>query len=192
MTGWLNSRWPVIWCVIVVADFIAAATTDQRSTWVTLVLSLAFFTVASWRFFVPSLAISPSPLAGITFLLTVIAAVRGRWVTGSWADVLTDPSVWIAAALVVVAGVAAIISPFTGIREDMIGDLEFPLRSGRWRVAQGHDRILNHHWVAPRQRGALDLVAVGRLGRSRRGVAGGDDGNTSRSAWRSPHRARVR
>ncbi|MFJ4206474.1 M23 family metallopeptidase [Streptomyces sviceus] len=41
--------------------------------------------------------------------------------------------------------------------------LLFPLE-GSWYVVQGGGRVLNHHAQVPEQRGALDLVALGRLG----------------------------
>ncbi|MER5529411.1 M23 family metallopeptidase [Streptomyces sp. NPDC002677] len=47
--------------------------------------------------------------------------------------------------------------------------LLFPLE-GSWYVVQGGGRLLNHHTRVPEQRGALDLVALGRYGtRTRRG-----------------------
>ncbi|MFG3024643.1 M23 family metallopeptidase [Streptomyces sp. NPDC048254] len=47
--------------------------------------------------------------------------------------------------------------------------LLFPLE-GSWYVVQGGGRLLNHHGRVPEQRGALDLVALGRYGtRTRRG-----------------------
>ncbi|MFE4967192.1 M23 family metallopeptidase [Streptomyces sp. NPDC056660] len=47
--------------------------------------------------------------------------------------------------------------------------LLFPLE-GSWYVVQGGGSLLNHHTRVPEQRGALDLVALGRYGtRTRRG-----------------------
>jgi hypothetical protein len=39
--------------------------------------------------------------------------------------------------------------------------LVFPLRGGRWHIAQGGGRGLNHHFTFREQRGALDIVQVG-------------------------------
>jgi len=52
--------------------------------------------------------------------------------------------------------------------------LAFPLREGIWHVGQGGGRSLNHHFSIPEQRGALDLVALGPAGGSRRSGKGLD------------------
>jgi murein DD-endopeptidase MepM/ murein hydrolase activator NlpD len=44
--------------------------------------------------------------------------------------------------------------------------LLWPLPRGRWTVAEGTGTVFNHHWVAPAQRGAIDLVGAVRGGRS--------------------------
>lgn len=54
----------------------------------------------------------------------------------------------------------------------MAGELIFPLREGRWRVAEGQGRIFSHHWAALEQREAIDLVRISRNQRSRRGIFG--------------------
>ncbi|MGW0794830.1 M23 family metallopeptidase [Streptomyces sp. NPDC002692] len=54
--------------------------------------------------------------------------------------------------------------------------LVFPLRCGNWYVAQGGGSGLNHHTSFPEQRGALDVIQVGRGGARVRG-GGGRGGN---------------
>ncbi|MEU8949041.1 M23 family metallopeptidase [Streptomyces sp. NPDC048489] len=54
--------------------------------------------------------------------------------------------------------------------------LVFPLRCGNWYVAQGGGPGLNHHASFPEQRGALDVIQVGRGGARVRG-GGGCGGN---------------
>ncbi|OIK28061.1 M23 family metallopeptidase [Streptomyces malaysiense] len=53
--------------------------------------------------------------------------------------------------------------------------LDFPLRGGRWLVAQGGGRGLNHHAAFPEQRGALDIIQVGPGGSRVRGPRGGNE-----------------
>ncbi|MGU3291965.1 peptidoglycan DD-metalloendopeptidase family protein [Williamsia sp. M5A3_1d] len=167
--------WPVIWFVIVAADILVGVTATKPGVWAGVLLTLVFFTVSSWRFFVPSLSVAPSPAAGITALGTVAVAVRGIWIDGSLIDAFTDPRAWGGLVLAIVAVTAAVAAPFTGVATPMTGDMIFPLRDGRWRVVEGQGRILNHHWPAVRQREALDLVRIAWSGRSRHGVVGGEN-----------------
>lgn len=46
--------------------------------------------------------------------------------------------------------------------------LHWPLPPGRWQIVGGNGKVLNHHWVAPAQRGALDIVGTAPGGRSAR------------------------
>ncbi len=46
--------------------------------------------------------------------------------------------------------------------------LRFPLAGGRWYVVQGGGRALNHHARVVEQRGAVDVVGLGRFGTRRR------------------------
>lgn len=49
--------------------------------------------------------------------------------------------------------------------------LHWPLPAGRWLVAQGNNRIFNHHWPAARQRAALDIVGLTAARRSFHGCS---------------------
>ncbi|MEV6509581.1 M23 family metallopeptidase [Streptomyces sp. NPDC051642] len=67
-------------------------------------------------------------------------------------------------ALVVLVAVARMYS----WRAPLSQPLRFPLE-GEWYVVQGGGRPLNHHARIPEQRGAVDLVGLGRYGTRTRG-----------------------
>ncbi|MHA3024292.1 M23 family metallopeptidase [Mycobacterium sp. BMJ-28] len=167
--------WAAIWCVVVVFSVIDGVTTGSRESWTGTLFTLVFFTVMSWRFLLPSLSISPSPLAALTALGAGAVALHGLWIDEPLFDGFTSFHSWTSLVLALAASCAAIVAPHTGAHAPMTGELIFPLRDGRWRVVAGQGRILNHHWVAPEQREALDLVRVHWTGRSRRGLLGSTD-----------------
>lgn len=175
-TRW-HQMWSVIWCVVVVLSVIDGVTTDDRESCTGTLFTLVFFTVMSWRFLLPSLSISPSPLAVLTGIGTGAVALHGIWIDGPLLGGFTSFHAWTSLFLASAAGCAAIAAPFTGVHSPMTGELIFPLRDGRWRVVAGQGRLLNHHWVAPEQREALDLVRIGWTGRPRRGMWGGAEEN---------------
>lgn len=165
-----HQMWAVVWCVVVILSVIDGVSTASRESWTGTLFTLVFFTIMSWRFLLPSLAISPSPLAGLTGAGTVAVALHGLWIDGPIFGGFTNFHAWTSLVLALAASCAAIVAPFTGRHTSMTGELIFPLRVGRWRVVAGQGRILNHHWVAPEQREALDLVRIGWTRRSRRGL----------------------
>jgi murein DD-endopeptidase MepM/ murein hydrolase activator NlpD len=116
------------------------------------------------------MVIAPVPLAPLTFLGAVGVAGHGLWSGFSLNTAFSSGQAWSAAVTATLAIVAAIAAPFTGVPTPMTGTLVFPLREGRWLVAEGQGRIFNHHWGVPDQREALDLVRLRWTGRSRRGL----------------------
>lgn len=172
---WWAGAWPVIWCLIVATSVIGGVTATDPGSWAGTLFTLVFFTIMSWRFFIPSPSIAPAPLAALTAIGTAAVAGRGGWLHGSLADGFTNWHAWIGLVLAALATAAAIAAPFTGVATPMTCELLFPMRDGRWRVAAGQGRILNHHWPAPEQREALDLVRISRIGRSQRGILGRAD-----------------
>lgn len=169
MPRW-RQAWSVIWCLVVALSVLDGVTTTDRGSWTGTVFTLVFFTLMSWRFLLPSLSISPWPLAAVTALGAATVALRGLWLGGPVLSGFGSAHAWTSLVLAVLASAAAIAAPFTGVNTPMTGELVFPMRAGRWRVAAGQGRILNHHWVAREQREALDLVCIGATGRSRRGL----------------------
>jgi hypothetical protein len=166
-----------VWCVLVAVDVIDGMTATTPGAWLGALLMLTFFAVASWRFFMPSPSISPVPLAALTATGAAVVAIHGGLQGFSVTEGLASWHAWTALAFLGVAASAAIAAPFTGIATPTIGELHFPMREGRWRVAAGQGRILNHHWIALDQREALDLVRIDWTRRSRRGVLGNADEN---------------
>lgn len=79
-----------------------------------------------------------------------------------------EPSDAIGPLLLVVLLLAWVYDRRAGIRRPSPA-LRWPLPSGRWLVVEGTGRLFNHHWGAPRQRAALDIVGLSLAGRSFRG-----------------------
>lgn len=83
---------------------------------------------------------------------------------GSWRHAhLQIGDVSFLVVVIVLAG-AVVFSRRGAIREAASTVLVPPLPAGRWVVAEGETKAFNHHWPAPRQRAALDLVRVQRVG----------------------------
>jgi len=164
--------WAVIWCVAVAFSVLDGVTATDPGSWAGALLTLVFFTIMSWRFFLPSPSIAPTPMAALTAIGTIAVAAHGAWLNGAPASWLTSWHAWIGLVLAMLATTAAVAALFTGVATSMTGELIFPMRDGRWRVAVGQGRVLNHHWSDPEQREALDLVRVSWTGRSQRGLLG--------------------
>lgn len=165
----VSRAFPAIWTVIVLVGIVGGATATTPGGWAASLFVLVFFLVASWRFLVPGLVLAPAPAAPIAAIGVVAVAVRGWWVDGAVTDGVTDSASWAPLLLAVVAVVAAVLGPATGVRDPIGTPLTFPLREGRWLAVEGNGRIVNHHWPARRQQGAFDLVRLSRWGRSRAG-----------------------
>jgi len=160
----------VVWCMAVTYDVIKGMTETEPGPWLRALLMLVFFTVMAWRFFAPSLLIAPAPIAPLTALGAAGVAGHGLWSGFSLNEAFSSGQIWYPAVIATLVIVAAIASPFTGVPTPMTGSLIFPLREGRWLVIAGQGRIFNHHWPAPEQREALDLVRLRWTGRARRGL----------------------
>jgi len=170
MSRWWQWGWSAAGCIIVALNVVRGMTATQAGPWLDSLLILVFFTVMSWRFSAPSMVVAPVPLAPLTFLGAVGVAGHGLRSGFSLPDAFSSGQAWSAAVMATLAIVAAIAAPFTGVPTPMTGTLDFPVREGRWLVAAGQGRIFNHHWGAPDQREALDLVRLRWTGRSRRGL----------------------
>lgn len=142
------------------------------------------FTAASWGGF-----ISAAALIGVWFVfdigvglpraagiptwtrwmcLTAFAAVMlARTAKGNLV-VTASGTQWITPALLALALAGIAWDVRAGVRR-CTPPLHWPLPAGRWLVCEGTNRWLNHHWLVPRQRAALDLVKLTPAGRSFRG-----------------------
>lgn len=165
---WWTRVWPVIWCLVVAMTVVGGVTATDPGAWAGALSTLVFFTIVSWRMFVPSPVIAPMPLAPLTAVGTVAVGARGIWLHGSATSGFTSSYALVGMVLAVLAATAVIATQFTGAAVPMTGELIFPMREGRWQVGAGQGRFLNHHWPALEQREALDLVRISTFGRSQR------------------------
>lgn len=170
MSRWWEWVWSAVGCIVVALNVVRGMTASQAGPWLDSLLILVFFTVMSWRFLAPSMVIAPAPLAPLSALGAAGVAGHGLWSGFSLTEAFSSGQVWGPAIMATLAIGAAIAAPFTGVPNPMTGVLIFPLREGRWLVGEGQGRIFNHHWGAPDQREALDLVRLRWTGRSRRGL----------------------
>lgn len=92
----------------------------------------------------------------------VARVIRGNLSSTVSATQLITPALLVAALAVIIWDMRAGVRRSTPL-------LRWPLPAGRWLICEGTNRWLNHHWPAPRQRAALDLVGLTPAGRSFRG-----------------------
>jgi murein DD-endopeptidase MepM/ murein hydrolase activator NlpD len=154
--------WPVI-LAQPVTDALAGA------SWSASVNALAFLALlgtAYAGFGIPLAATVPRwerwALLAVTLAVLVDTAARGAHLARD-----LSPADAIVPVLTVVLAVVALAD-----RRDLLAGrtspLHWPLPPGRWQIVEGNGKILNHHWVAPSQRGALDIVGTAPGGRSAR------------------------
>jgi murein DD-endopeptidase MepM/ murein hydrolase activator NlpD len=84
------------------------------------------------------------------------------------ADDLTLSSAALPVLVVVLLGV--VVSGRRRRHEGRV-HLQWPLGPGTFQIIEGSGRILNHHWIQPSQREALDIVGSAPDGRSHRRLA---------------------
>ncbi len=135
-------------------------TTHERGEWLGNVLIL----LSVYMFLTLIRAMATQPWwyrwAGDALALATVASV---W---RWPDLRRGGVGWVAVGMVVLAGVSSVV--VRGRRHRWgVGPAHplnrFPLSSA-WLVVQGGGRWLNHHYSVPAQRGAIDVVRVGRDG----------------------------
>lgn len=128
---------------------------------------------ATWLFVyvfaVPSATTFGIPYVPISAVLVAVDAVSAVRID-NWTGGFDSRGFSYGAVLAVCAVAAALASRALAVRDSTALRLRFPVGGGRWEAAAGEGRFFNHHWVAPLQRAALDLVVVDRRGSSHRGV----------------------
>ncbi|MCZ4517018.1 M23 family metallopeptidase [Rhodococcus ruber] len=170
----LSSIPQLVWLVLVAVAVIGSWTAQNGGQWAgSLLLKFATFLFA-YFFSVPSSTTFGVPYVPISAMLLVVCAVSAvrieNWTAGFDTDAFSFEAV-----LTVCAVAATVASRQLAVRDSMTVQLHFPVADGRWEVAAGEGRLFNHHWEAPLQRAALDIVAVDRRGSSHRGVLAGCD-----------------
>lgn len=107
-------------------------------------------------------------LAAVTMALPVDVAIRARQLH----DDLNASSAILPLVLLAVT-VAVVVDRYRTVPARST-PLTWPLGPGVWQVAEGTGRLLNHHWAAPAQRGALDILGCAPDGRSHRRLVAKD------------------
>lgn len=155
---------PVIWtaCLVLVMlwNALTVWTAADRVSWLGDMATLAAFYVIVEGWGAP--ALQPRPLRR-TVEAGAVAAVASAWRLPGLPmghDVLG-----LAGGVAVLAGAGWLVAAARLHRwkAPLSQPLLFPLE-GTWYVVQGGGRLLNHHFRVPEQRGALDLVGLGRHG----------------------------
>lgn len=154
--------WPVVLVVPVVSAF-------AEASWDASVSALAFLALLGIAYAglgIPVVAIVPRwerwAFAAVALSVVVDTAIRSRRLAAdlSWGSVILP-------GLSVLLAIAVLND-----RRDRLGGrtepLRWPLPPGEWQIMEGNGKLLNHHWPALAQRGALDIVGTARGGRSSR------------------------
>ncbi len=170
----LSSIPQAVWLVLVAVAVSGCWTAEnggQWAGWLLLVFASALF---AYFFSVPSsttFGVPYVPLSAVLLVVCAVSAVRiDDWTAGFDTDAFSYGAVLTACAVAASAASRAL-----AVRDSTALRLLFPVGGGRWEAAAGEGRFFNHHWVAPLQRAALDLVVVDRRGSSHRGVLAGCD-----------------
>ena len=155
------------WTIGLLVACAACLSAHSGAEWLSGALIVAWFVTLDRALGLPPRAWIPAAVRWLLPVSVVVAAVglllpRAR--SGSW----LSPTVVV--ELVVLLGVlaAAVWSrqACRGMSDAPV--MQFPLPEGPWYAIEGEGRLLNHHWRAPAQRAALDLVLLGDNGLSHR------------------------
>ncbi|MBF9073722.1 M23 family metallopeptidase [Streptacidiphilus fuscans] len=157
-----------LWPVVLADSVVQCLTGDSWSSAVDALAFVALAIVAYLGLGIPVAATVPRwerwVATAVTVGLVVDVAVR--------APRLRDDLALGDAVLPIMAVVLAVLA--LADRRDRLGGrsstLNWPLGDGDWQIVEGNGRLLNHHWTAPAQRGALDIVGRAHDGRSSRAL----------------------
>ena len=159
----------VPWPVGLVVACLACVLAQSGAQWLSGALIVVAFTVLDRALGIPTRAWMPSLVRLMLPLSVLVAAgalVPRRARSGEWIS-----SAVIVESAVVLGFLVVAVWSRSGYRSMPDAPvLRIPLQEGQWFVIEGEGRALNHHWRAPAQRAALDLVRVGGNGMSHRGV----------------------
>ncbi|MGQ4516352.1 peptidoglycan DD-metalloendopeptidase family protein [Streptomyces sp. DW26H14] len=155
-----------LWPVVLAQPVAAALTGASLNASLNALAFLALGGVAYWGFGVPVASTVPRwerwAMVAAALAVVVNAALRGPRLAhdATWTD--------LALPLVVLALAAVALLDRCDRLAGRSSSLRWPLPPGRWQIVEGNGRLLNHHWAAPSQRGALDIVGTTADGRSAR------------------------
>ena len=165
----LSSIPAVMWLVVTVVAVAECWTARTGGQWAGSLLLMFATLLFVYAFALPSattFGVPHVPISAVLLAVGAAAAVR----IDDWTGGFDSQRFSYGAVLAVCAVAASLASRVLGVRDSTALRLRFPVGGGRWEAAAGEGRFFNHHWVAPLQRAALDLVVVDRRGSSHRGI----------------------
>jgi hypothetical protein len=165
-----------VWPIALVISCAVCLRAQSGAQWLSGALIVACVAVLDRLLGIPQRAWMPTPVRWLLPLSVIVAAAGLLAEPARSGDWLSSTVGVEAAVLVMLTGVG-VWSRIACRRQADAPTLQFPLREGVWRVVEGEGRLLNHHWRAPTQRAALDLVRLGRNGMSHRGLNADQVGN---------------
>lgn len=156
--------WPVVLAQPVINAFLSASWGAS----VNALAMLALFVILYLGLGIPTAATvcrwERRALFAVVFAVVLDTALR----SGRLASDLSPAN-----AVLLVPALVLAIAVLVDRRDRLSGrtsPLRWPLPPGDWQIMAGNGRLLNHHWPAPTQRGALDIVGTAPGGRSSRAL----------------------
>lgn len=165
----LSSIPAVMWLVVTVVAVAGCWTARTGGQWAGSLLLMFATLLFVYAFALPSATTFGVPYVPISAVLLAVGAAAAVRID-DWTGGFDSQEFSYGLVLAVCAAAASLASRVLAVRDSTALRLRFPVGGGRWEAAAGEGRFFNHHWVAPLQRAALDLVAVDRRGSSHRGI----------------------
>ena len=172
-------RWPgshrrtlavtAVWPIGLTLACVACLLADSGAAWLGGALIVAWFVVLDRTLGLPPRSWLPTIVRWwlpVSVLVVAATLVPPRARSGGW----ISPAVLAEGVVLLALLVVGIFSRLGDRGISPAPVMAFPLREGRWRVAEGGGPALNHHWRVRAQRGALDLVRIGGNGMSHHGA----------------------
>ena len=165
----LSSIPAVMWLVVTVVAVAGCWTARTGGQWAGSLLLMFATLLFVYAFALPSATTFGVPYVPISAVLLAVGAAAAVRID-DWTGGFDSQEFSYGVVLAVCAAAASLASRVLAVRDSTALRLRFPVGGGRWEAAAGEGRFFNHHWVAPLQRAALDLVVVDRRGSSHRGI----------------------
>ncbi|WP_206491211.1 M23 family metallopeptidase [Rhodococcus sp. KRD162] len=170
----LSSIPQLVWLAVVTQGVTGCWTAENGGHWSGSLLLVLATTVLGVFFSIPSSTTFGIPYRPIDAVLLMVCAVSALRID-HWSSGFDTETFAFGAAATIAAVSAAIASRALAVSDSSALRPRFPVDGAQWTVLAGEGRLLNHHWVAPLQRAAVDLVMVDRRGSSHRGILARSD-----------------
>lgn len=151
----------MVWLALGATCTVGCWVASTSGEWLQSISVVMVFALASRFWAIPSIGWAWLLSRAMSVCLVIGAASLVR--SPGWGSrAISGGDIWFTVVAAILVGVT-VHSRRGAVREVAQTMLVPPVPCGRWVVGEGETKAFNHHWVAPEQRAALDLVRVQRL-----------------------------